>query len=588
MPQVPVIANEHVDLASQPGFGATLPSAGAFTAGADQLAAAGRGMEKLADGLDQYETQKAHTEVFDAEAKAKQAWIEQAAVLQKTRQGTGAQGVTDDVNKWWGENAPKFLEGASSPRAQRMLKQSLTRLQLQGVSEFKSFELRQGEVAADAALEANVKASITSMAANPSPDNMALHRTGIAAALKAQAAAKGWAPEVLNDKLATAESAGTIAAFNTIMARNPAEARDFWALNRETVRGEMRDEIETRLKSGLAYMDGEKAVDQVWATMGPKKDIDPVETDKLATALRKQFEGQPETMKAALSALKERAAEHNAAQAERTAAGTNDAMAVWLSTKNLGRVMASDAYAKLPPQQQAHIIDYINTSTTTAINREYAAAGRDVMVAQRDQTRLQLKGYGTYLDVSDPYKLGTMSRAQVQAMLPQLGNELTGHLLQRYDAMQTADGKRTAKMDEDNFKSVAREFKLPVDTDHSKLSEDQRAMLGNLKSRVEILISQAEAQAKKPMTVTEKVDLMRGELAKQVLVKNPWYWPDAKTSPITLTPEQIKNVAVPAEHRTAILRAWPKGAGAPSEDAIRRMYLLKQSRITTQIPDAAN
>jgi hypothetical protein len=51
--------------------------------------------------------------------------------------------------------------------------------------------------------------------------------------------------------------------------------------------------------------------------MGPKNDIAPVELDKMADAVRAKFKDQPETLKAALQSLRERAAEHNAAQAER-------------------------------------------------------------------------------------------------------------------------------------------------------------------------------------------------------------------------------------------------------------------------------
>jgi hypothetical protein len=584
MPQVPRYDRQQVELNPLPRAGAVPPPAYAAGAAAGNTTALARGLDAFGDSMDRLAIQQSNEEAFSTEARAKQAWIEYSAELQKNRQGASAKGVAADAGKWWDENGAKFAEGATTGRAQRMVKQSLQRMQLAAVNEFKGFELRQGEIAADAAFEANVKSSISAIAANPSTENMALHRTGIAAAMREQAAARGWAPEVLNDKMATAQSAATIAAFNTVLARSPIEARDFWAANRETVRGEQRDEIDNRLKTAVATVEANAKVDEVWRELGPKKDMDPVELDKMGTRVRELFRDQPETLKAAQAALRERAMEFNSAQAERKAGATNDVMAVWQSTKSMAAVKASTAWGQLPATEQSKIEEHITNVQTAALNRANAQAGRDILAFNRDQQRLQQQNFGAYLAYSDPRALAGMTRTQVQALQPTLGNELTGHLLTRWDAMQTADGKRTASIDKDDFNEIARQFKLPVDK--IRKSEQEAGALGTLQFRVEQMIDMAQAGKKAPLTRQEKLELMRTEMGKQVLLDG-WFTNTSKPV-IELTPEDVSSVIVPPVERKALTEAMQVMHGrvpesqraqfAPTEENLKRFYLMHKSR----------
>lgn len=553
---------------------------------AQQVSQVGRGLGALAGDLDRIAEQQANTEAFNAEAQAKKDWIAYSAELQKNRQGVNAAGVTKDVEKWWEENKGKY--GAKDGRAGRMISGAMTRLQTHAMEQFKGFELRQGEIAADAAVQANVSASVSAIAANPSTDNIALQRAGIQAALREHAAARGWPAEVLNDKVSTAISASTIAAFNTLLARNPKEAREFWAANRETVRGEQRDEIETRLKSAVASMEANEAVDGIWRDMGPKSDMAPVEIDKMATTVREKFKDQPEQLKAALTTLKERAAEHNAAQAERAAGATNQVMAIWNGTRSLAQVKRSQAWAALPAAQQAKIEEHIESIQNTRLNRAVALGNLELQQQERQQRALKMRGFADYLRYSDPRVLAGMSDAQVQALLPTLGNELTEHLVNKKRTLATADATRAATIDKQDFDAIAQEMKLrPFE---SGKSENEKAALGVLQYRVEQLIDTIQSQKKAPLTRQEKQQLMRQEMAKQVLVGSWWGGTESKPV-ITLTPEEVAKVKVPAPDRQAISEAMramyertKKPQYAPTEDNLRRFYLLRQSPSAALIP----
>lgn len=545
--------------------------------------------DQAGEGFDRVAVQQAQTEAFNAEAQARKDWITYSAELKKNRQGTGAQGVAADVEKWWTENAAKY--GADKGgRAGRMIKQSVQRMQLQALDEFKRYELHQGEVAADAAVEANVHSAISSIAANPSIDNVALQRAGITAAVRAHAAARGWPPEVLNDKLATQISAGTIAAFNTLLARNPKEAREFWNANRETVRGEQRDEIETRLKSAVAGMEGNEAADQVWTSMGPKNDLDAVEIDKMAGKIREQFKDQPETLKAALQSLRERATEHNAAQAERAAQNTNAVMGVWNKTKSLAQIKRTAEWAALPEKQKATIEEHIESQQLMALNRANAAANRDLLNEERQQRRLKQQGFAAYLQYGDPRVLAGMSDAQVQALLPALGNELTEHLITKKRSLASAEATRVAAIDKNDFDAIAQEFKLRPFGE--KKSEEEKAALGTLQYRVEQLIDLAQRNKKAPLDRQEKQALMRQEMARQVLVDPGLFSFEKQVPVIALKADDVKNVKVPAADRAAITEAMrtmyertKRAEFAPSEENLKRFYLRRQSPAADLIPN---
>lgn len=561
---------------------------------ANQTLQVGRGLESAANNFDHIAAQQANTEAFNAEAQAKKDWIAYSADLQKNRQGTGAAGVTKDVQKWWDENKAKYGAGKGG-RSGRMIDAAIGRLQVQAMEQFKGFELRQGEIAADAAVQANVSASVSAIAANPSTDNIALQRAGMTAALHEHAAARGWPPEVLNDKLATAQSASTIAAFNTLLARDPKEAREFWAANRETVRGEMRDEIETRLKSSLASMEGTEAADTIWRDMGPKSDMAPVEIDKMAAAVREKFKDQPETLKAALQSLKERATEHNAAQAERAAHSTNEVMAIWNGTKSLDKVKRSQAWAALPAAQQTKIEEHITSQLHQAESRAYtreqranASLQREVLELERGQRLLKQRGFARYLELSNPQRLAGMSDAQVQALLPDLGNDLTEHLVNKKRSLTSSDATRTATIDKQDFDAIAQEMGMrPFE---SGASEERKAQLGVMQYRVEQLIDMAQRQKKAPLDRQEKQALMRQEMAKQVLVGNWWGGGESKPV-IALTPDEVAKVKVPPTDRAAIsdaMRAMyertKKPQYAPTEENLKRFYLLRQTPSAGLIP----
>lgn len=258
MPRVPVYQEQtRLGQVRQPQ--ATAPSAEAFMGGARQTGELARALGNAGDGFDRIAQREATTEAFAAEAEIKKQWLDFSSQLQKNRQGMGAKGVTAEVEKWWTDTAPKFLEGAKNGLSQRMIQQSAQRMQLAAMGEFQGFENRQLEVAADQAFDSNIRASYDSILNNPTPDNIALHRAGITAAIRQQALTKGWATEVVNERTNAAMTAAAQSAFNGVLrTMGPLKANEFLTANADQFPAALRGELTEKVKPLVAAAKGEE------------------------------------------------------------------------------------------------------------------------------------------------------------------------------------------------------------------------------------------------------------------------------------------------------------------------------------------
>lgn len=173
-----------------------------------------------------------------------------------------------------------------------------------------------------------------------------------------------------------------------------------------------------------------------------------------------------------------------------------------------------------------------------------------------------------------------MSEAQVQALLPTLGNDLTGHLMEKKRALSRPRAEADAKMDTEDFNHAADGLGLkPYDP------KTDRAALGELKYRVENLIYRAQEAKKEALTRAEKQELMRIEMARTVTVK-PGFYSDPVAKPvIALSVEDIKRVIVPAADRAQIVEALKARNVPPTDDNVRSLYLRGKSRAGGLVTD---
>ncbi len=106
-----------------------------------------------------------------------------------------------------------------------------------------------------------------------------------------------------------------------------------------------------------------------------------------------------------------------------------------------------------------------------------------------------------------------MSESELINLLPALGEQLTGHLVEKRRSLTGQAAKPAkiaeARMDADDFKQIAQEVgQRPLEPGKD---EEKGAQLGQLKFHNESLIDAEQAAHKRPLTPTEKRELMRRE-----------------------------------------------------------------------------
>ncbi len=185
--------------------------------------------------------------------------------------------------------------------------------------------------------------------------------------------------------------------------------------------------------------------------------------------------------------------------------------------------------------------------------------------------------FANYLELSDPTVLSRYrSEADIRALLPQLGPQLTEQLIGQW---RTSGKPEAATIDAEDLKYVAKG--LGIDAYKSNPSTAQREQLGLLQFRIEQAIAQEQARQRRPLTRDEKLVVARREAALTVAVKGGMF---QQQMPLVLVPDdRLKDIVVPDADRKEIAaqlqqlyRQTNDDRYAPNEGNVRRFYLEKQ------------
>lgn len=576
MPRVPVLQGPQVQ---ENALGPGTLQAPDVSAG---LRALTGGLNVAVDVLDKVVERNDKDVAWKTEANLNTEFAKFDADLRKQSQGRNALGYAEKVKTWWDEQSKTVGENLT-PSQKAIIGRSLgvARAQsFQGALSYQNQELERS--AAESFASAQI-AEIQRAAASGDPAVAAASVELLKQRNAQRGTEKGWTPEVLADANMKATTALHANVIQTIQQRDPTTAMRYFEANKADIDGTKQAEISKALTTAVAANDGDNTAQAIWGELGPKGYNDPVAIDKMEQRARDAYKNDPARRQAALSALRERAVAHNAAQNENNAAAVNSVMGVYNQTKSLAAMKRSPAWSALPGAKQLEVENAITNMQHVALQRDEAARNR----AQRDMER---GAFGAYLQYSNPDVLAKMSEAEVQALLPVMGNALTGHLMEKKRSTKTPASESEAKIDKQDFDHIANTMGLkPFD---SKKSEDEKAQLGELQYRVEQMIYTAQKAKGKALTREEKNTLMRDEMARTVKVGG--FFGDMfanEKAVINLTADDVKNVVVPMPDRTAlakVMRAKYEATRdpdyAPTETNLRKLYLLNQSRSAKLLP----
>lgn len=355
-----------------------------------------------------------------------------------------------------------------------------------------------------------------------------------------------------------------------------------------------RAAMEEKLGKANAAKEGVAGADDIFTRLGPKADGEPVQIDVMEREAREKYGDKPETLKAVIGELRDRAQSFNAAEAERHASNTSTVFKLLDNGLSLNQVRQRPEWLALPGKEQHAIVQSLESDAYTREARAAARANRAASESQRalsemernDRLSLRMNA-GDYLHDTDPQRLSKMSRAQVEALRAKYGFDATQHLLGRWDSLQSKEGVVAATVDQQDFEHVARQMGLkPGDR-----SPTEKQKLGEMQYRIENLIDIAQSRKGGALTRQEKMELMRQEMARKIEVADGWFGGTSSKPLIQATPNDLKKVVVPKNERAQIVEALKtmyqrspnNPAFAPTEENVKRLYLKGRGAATYSV-----
>jgi hypothetical protein len=251
-----------------------------------------------------------------------------------------------------------------------------------------------------------------------------------------------------------------------------------------------------------------------------------------------KFKDNPEQEKLAISAVRDQFTSFNQ---QRTGMATDAGAKVYDLLSSNRNMTASQLRStpewlnleKLNPQLADGMLDHADQRQYTNTVKASAIEARNDASEARKQRQLEITNYGSYLDYSNIDKLNSMSESDIKNLLPVLGNQLTGDLMNKKRSIVKTDAKVIdAKVDEDDFNTIVSGIGLnPYDT--KNITPEQKATIGKLKYTVENAIDLQQQGTGKPITRQEKQQLMKSIVDDSVM-KDNGFWSSDTSVPAAL------------------------------------------------------
>lgn len=574
MPQVPVYNGPQVRTeALRPVFGNT-PD---VSSGARAI---GQALGQVGEVIDQKIRRDAETEAWQAQAKIAEEFDKWDTAERQKSQGSNAKDYRAKVDAWWTETQ-KTYASTLSPLAQRAIGKSLAAVRNSTLKSASDYETQQVELGTRSAFMGSTRKLIAQAIRNGADAGPPVI-SEVGEAVRKFYKERGLDGDAEALKITTGAH---VTIFNQLMQRNPKSAEQYFNTHKGQIDPLQHDEIGARINQVSAITDGETKATELWDKMVKPGDYkNPVDLFALEKAAREAFPNDPTRQKAAIGTLREMTAAWNKSQVEVSAANTNAVYDLVNKGTPMSSIMRSQAWLDLPEKEQRQIRLQLENEALVRENRATNAEARR-------ERQLLLTNGDAYLIYSDPATLASMSRPQVQALRSVFGFDATKHLLDRYDTLQKPGKIAEARMDTEDFNFYADRLGLKP---FNAKTPDQKRALGDLKYRVEQMIDIAQRQKGKELTREEKGKLMEIEMTRKVTVDSNLILTDPEVPVIQLTPEQVKKVKVPANERAQIVKALQtmyerdptNPMFAPTEENVRREYLIQRSPAARLIPSA--
>lgn len=372
------------------------------------------------------------------------------------------------------------------------------------------------------------------------PDRIGLEIERQVAAITDFSSRNGLGAEYVRQKTAQARSDTHVGVIDRMLANGQdMAAKTYFDKVKPDIAGDDIAKVERLLVVANTEGQGLRGAGEIWSSMGPKSDTDPVNIDSMRNEAEKRYGSDPKIYKAVMDQIKDRANLHNAAQRERSEG--NEA-AVW-DAKNKGAslatIMKMPEYLSLPGSKREQIKDSIIDRGYTLMQR-----GRADQAYQRGEQ--ERAGWSVYWDYDSASVLSRTSENEIKNLASRMSPEQVNSLLNKKRSLEKKDDAvRSATIDEDQFKMLARGAFKGIDPYDTKMDKDHKAALGALKNRVESVIDDEQRASGKTLTRERKGQIMQSEIDKKVMIDE---WGRDPEMPVSMVPKDKRGaVYVPIE-----------------------------------------
>lgn len=502
--------------------------------------------------------------------------------VKKNRTGTGAVGVTNDFSDFHKKTIEELERGLGNPAQREAFRAITGRTGLSTRREIASFEIGETNKANISADEATAQKFIDLGAVAVDDATTAEHRKNLEASTRAFAAAQGMPKQVEDQLVGRRLTAFHAQRIQNLAQIDPENATKYFKANQHEIDGSKRAEIGEFANKATAEGLGVRAGGEIMATMGPTKDNQPFELDKMEEAARQRFKDNPLALKATIANLRERRAAFETSRDSRAEAVQGKVNQAILDGASLGQVRGMPEFIALPGKVQLQIAEHLENRMVRSEQIASARESRADAAESRRERRLTREAYPAVLALmTQPERLAAMSKDQVLNMLPNVGVEHTKNLLslqEKFKSNQAALSE--GKIDNEDFKMIA----MGAGFDVEKAKGDDARRLVGLKSAVETQIGLEQQRAGGHLPRERKVEIMQRVIDNAVMVDRT-FLPDPKRPVSTVTANELKNAyvvvddkevklsSIPATDRQQIITALQRRNLPVSEEAIARTWL---------------
>jgi hypothetical protein len=484
--------------------------------------------------------------VMRAQSNLVQAESQKSQELQ-LRLGANAKGTTQEMYKWWGDNAPQYADTLTNSAQRRAFDQFVLQRQPASVQAISLHEAKQQQAALLDAQDASVTSAVNAAVAGRSdPNAVANNRLQIVNAVRTVGHIEGWLPEVQQQKMADALNrmhANVVTQFLD-GDNNPTAARAYFNTHQDEITGGVRTDLEKKLHVGELRTESQTATQDILANNTKENDA--------LDAAKKKYAGDMQD--AVTARIKDYFNTQLTLQSEQDKQNSSDAYQAFVKGGNKTDAIPASLWAQLPGQVQE------------SLQRAQRADGDPVT------------NQATY------YKLSQMPFEQLkdENLMKYVGS-LSGADFQHFADLQQAI-KVGAK---DPNKSIdtldAQTLQQQLGNVHNQMGWDSsdKKKAGQFDATAGKMIESMQRDLGRKLTQKERQGVIDELLIKGEVPSGHWYWPDSNKTffEVVGTSDQANFVpdGVPTDEAAKIRAALIRNGLPVTPDRIQYYYNLKNN-----------